>query len=214
MADIFDEVEEDLRRKRAEDLWKKNWPIFAGIAVAVILGVGGWRFYEWREAERAASAGARYERALADASRSPAEAQRIFDQIAADAPAGYRTLARFRAAAELSSRDRDGAIRAYDGLAADGSIGAIMQDLARVRAAMLLIDTAPLTDIAARLEPLATPAGTYRHTARELLALAAVRANDRAAADRWLAAIQTDAETPQGLRGRAEIIASVLAGAQ
>ena len=37
-----------------------------------------------------------------------------------------------------------------------------------------------------RLEPDTAPAATFRHTARELLALSAWRANDAAAARQWL----------------------------
>ena len=49
MADIFKEVDEDLRRDNFEKLWKKYGFYFIGLAVTVVLavaGVQGWRAYD------------------------------------------------------------------------------------------------------------------------------------------------------------------------
>ena len=89
-----------------------------------------------------------------------------------------------------------------------------MQELAAVRAAMLLVDSAPLADVTARLEPLAQPGGAFRHSARELLALAALRANDAAAAKKWIDMVLGDADTPQGVRARIDVLATLAEGAK
>lgn len=75
-----------------------------------------------------------------------------------------------------------------------------------MRAALILVDSAPIADMSRRLEPLAQPGGAFRHTAREILALAATRAGDRAVAKRWTDAIVGDGDTPQGLRTRIELL--------
>ena len=49
-----------------------------------------------------------------------------------------------------------------------------------------------------RLEPLAEPGRTFRHTARELLALSAWRNHDAAAARHYIDMIAADGETPAG----------------
>ena len=84
----------------------------------------------------------------------------------------------------------------YDDIAADRSVGAEQQDLARIRAAGLLLDKSSYPNMLARLEASAAPGATFRHTARELLALSAWRANDAAAARKWLDMIAADGETP------------------
>ena len=61
-----------------------------------------------------------------------------------------------------------------------------------------------------RLEPAAAPGSTFRHTARELLALSAWRAGDMTAARQWLELIANDGETPPGLRSRAEALQALL----
>jgi hypothetical protein len=76
---------------------------------------------------------------------------------------------------------------------------------------MLLVDTTSLAEMQRRLAPLAEPARSFRHTARELLALSAWRNHDLAAARRYLDMIATDVETPAGTRARAEVLSGLIA---
>jgi hypothetical protein len=89
-------------------------------------------------------------------------------------------------------------------------VGQAEQDLATLRAASLLIDTAPYAEIKARLEPLTGPNRTYRHSARELLAVSAWRNKDMTAARQWIDTINTDALSPQTLRSRMEALQALL----
>jgi hypothetical protein len=79
-----------------------------------------------------------------------------------------------------------------------------------VRAAGLLMETDPYDAIRGHLEPATGPDRTYRHTARELLALSAWRANDAVAARQWLDMIGNDAQTPSSMRSRAEALQALL----
>ena len=63
-----------------------------------------------------------------------------------------------------------------------------------MRAGMLLVDTLSLADMRRRLDAAAEPSRSFRHTARELLALSAWRNHDLAAARRYLDMIASDAE--------------------
>jgi hypothetical protein len=98
----------------------------------------------------------------------------------------------------------------FDDIAADPSIGAEQQELARIRAAGLLVDSATYADMKQRLEQDTAPSATFHHSARELLALSAMRANDAAAARQWLDQISADAETPPSIRSRAEALQALL----
>ena len=85
-----------------------------------------------------------------------------------------------------------------------------LRDLAGLRAALLLVDSAPLDEMQRRLEPMTGPKNTFRHSARELLALAAWRAGDTAAARRWSQLVMTDAETPPSVRARIEMLMALV----
>ena len=119
-------------------------------------------------------------------------------------------LARLRAAAEVASRDPQAGAKMYDEIAADRSIGTEQQELARIRAAGLLLDTESYPNMLQRLEPATKPEATFRHSARELLALSAWRANDTTAARQWLDMIANDGETPSAMRSRAEALQALL----
>ena len=203
MSDIFSEVDEEVRRERLQQLWDKYSLYIIALAVLIVAGIGGWRGYEYWVAQKAAAAGAAFENAVTMSEQGKhAEAQAAFAKVVTEAPAGYAVLARFRAASELAQVKAEDAVKAYDALAADGTLGSTWQDLAALRAGMLLVDTASFDDLRKRLEPLTEPTRVYRHTARELLALSAWRARDTAAARRYVELISADAETPPGARTR------------
>lgn len=212
MADIFHEVDEEVRRERLQKLWERYSIYIIAAAVLIVAGIGAWRGYEYWQVKKAAAAGAAFESALTLSEGGKYnEAEAAFAKIETDAPAGYRTLARFRAAAELAHVKTADAVKAYAELAADNSLGATLQDLAAVRAGMLMVDTAPLAEMRARLDAAAEPGRTFRHNARELLALSAWRNHDFTAARRYLDMIASDGETPPGARARADILSALIA---
>jgi hypothetical protein len=215
VSDIFNEVDEEVRREKVKQLWDRYSVLIIGVALVIILGVAGWRGYDWWETRQAAEWGASFEAAaaLAEAGKH-AEAAAAFQKIAAEGTSGYRMLARFRAAAELAPSDPTAAVKAYDAITADASVGRPMQDLAAVRAGFLLLDTAPLAELTTRLEALTTSDRAFRHTARELLAWAAWRADDKAAIKRWIDLIGSDIETPKDMRQRMEALMAVSPGAK
>ncbi|KJC52067.1 hypothetical protein UB31_01590 [Bradyrhizobium sp. LTSP849] len=211
MSELFDEVDEEVRREQLKKLWDKYSIYFIALMVLVVAAVGGWRGYQYLEAKKAAEAGAAFEKAVELSEQDKhTEAEAAFTDLAAKAPSGYRTLARLRAAAEAAARDPKAAAKIYDDIAADRGVGGEWQDLAKIRAAGLLLDSAGYADMQQRLEASATPKSTYRHSAREMLALSAWRNNDMTAARKWLDAIAEDGETPPGLRSRAEALQALL----
>ena len=212
VSDIFQEVDEEVRREQLKKLWERYGNYLVALCVLVVVGVGAWRGYDYWQSRQAEQAGIAFEAAVTLANEGKhKEAEEAFTKVAATAPAGYRVLARLRAAAELAATDRKAAIKAYDDIAADGHVGQVLQDLATVRAALLMTDTATYGDMRARLEPLTAENRAFRHTARELLALSAWRVGDATDAQRWTDMITADPQTPAGLRSRIELLASLMA---
>jgi len=211
VSDIFREVDEEVRRERLEQLWKRYGNYIIAAAVFVLACIGAWRGYVYWEERKAAEAGAAYEAAsaLADAGKH-SEAEAAFAKVASEGTAGYRGLARFREAAQLGLSDPKAAVAAYDVLAKDASLGQPMQDLAAVRAALLLVDTASYQDLRTRLEPLTGSDRPFRHSARELLAFGAWRAGDGVAARQWIEAVVSDPTTPGSIRTRVDVLSALI----
>ncbi|MFD0938250.1 tetratricopeptide repeat protein, partial [Methylobacterium trifolii] len=87
------EVNEDYRRDKVAEIWRRYSGVFIALAILVVGGVGGWRY--WQSAQRAAAetASERFDTAnrLARDGKS-AEADKAYEAIEAQGPAGYRLL--------------------------------------------------------------------------------------------------------------------------
>jgi hypothetical protein len=212
VTDIFQEVDEEVRREQLKKVWQRYGNYIIAGCLLLVVGVVGWRGYDWWEAKRAAESGAAFEQAVTLAeSGKPQEAEAAFAKLANDGTAGYRVLSRLREAAELAQSDPKAAIKAYDEIAADRGAGQVMQDLATLRAGLLLADQAPYADMRSRLELLTGAGRAFRYSARELLALSAWTHGDVNAARQWTDAIIGDPQTPPSARSRAEVLAQLIA---
>jgi hypothetical protein len=212
MSDIIREVDEELRRERFMKLWDRYGIYAVAAAVVVVLAVGGWRGWQWYTEREAAKSGARFEAAMKlvnDNKRSDAEA--AFNALAKDGTAGYRLLGRFRAAAESGKANVVAGVAAYDAIAGDASIEPALRDLARVQAALLLVDSASVAEIKGRMDPL-LGSSPFRNSAREVIGLAHYRAGERAAAAKMFREILSDQDLPPAMRGRAQVMNALLAG--
>jgi hypothetical protein len=211
MSDIFQEVDEEVRRDKAVEFWKKYQNLIIAGAALIVLIAAGYRFYENRKLSAEQAAGSAFQQALAlDHDNKGADAQSALAAIAANGASGYRTLARLAGAAVVSKSDPKGAIAVYDALAADASIGPLFQETAKLRAALLRLD---LGDQAAKpaLTALAAPTGAYRHTARLALGVLALDAGDFVEAGKELDLVVADPEAPVAEKRSAESLLGLVA---
>jgi hypothetical protein len=214
MSDIIREVDEEIRRERYMKLWDRFGLYVVAAALIVVIGLSGWRGWEWYSARQAAESGARFEAAMQLAAKGDrAEAEAAFNELARDATAGYRVLARFRAAAETARTDPKAGVEAFDAIAADSSLEALMRDMARLHAGYLLVDTASVAELNSRMEPLIGPTAPFRHSASEVMGLAHYRAGEYESAAKMFSSLLTDPETPPSLRQRAQVMNALLSGA-
>ena len=215
MSDIFQEVDEEFKRDKVAQFFKKHANLLIGLALLVIAGVGGYRVYTYLEMKKAAEAGLKFESALALATEGKTdEAKAALEAMQKDAPAGYQALIRFKLASDLAKTDKAGAAKAFDALAGDAGLDQNLRDLAKLRAGLLLVDSAPYAEIEQRLNPLTPAAQPWRLAAREALAAAALKAHDSAKAQSYLEMILADTEASRAVRERAEMMmALVLSGA-
>ena len=208
MSDIFREVDEDVRRDQAAEFWKKYQNYIIALVALIVLGTAGWRYYDYQRQQTAQAAGAQFEQALRlDRDGKEAEATAALAKVAAEAPGGYRMLARLADAALTAKTDPARAIAAYDALAQDASIAPLFQETARLRAALLRLDAGETDKAKAALEALAAPpGGAYRQTAREMLGVVALAAQDYQGAGKWLDMVVADPDAPRNLRQTAELL--------
>jgi len=212
MSDIFQEVDEDVRRDKAIEYWNKNQNKIIAVCAAIILATAGFRFYRYEREIAAQNAGAAFQQALTlDQDGKSKEAAAAFAAIATDAPSGYQTLARLAKAASLSAVDPKAALAAYDGIANDASVDPLLAQAAKLRAAMIRLDNGEADQGAKDLEALATAGAPYRNTAREALGALALKKGDFDAAGKWLDAVVSDADAPAPAKERAQTLLGFVA---
>jgi hypothetical protein len=212
MSDIFREVDEDLRHDQYKRLWDRFGPYVIGLAVLIVAVTAGWRLWEYWQLRSAEATGDRFVAALALADKGKREeAIAALDQIAADGSGRYPVLAEFRIASEKAAAgDTEGAVAAFDALAGASATPDMIKPIARLRAALILVDTASLADLEDRIGDLAATGEPWRHSAREILGLAARREGDLATARKSYDQIAADQEKPADLQTRAQFMLALI----
>jgi hypothetical protein len=204
--DIIREIEDDLRSDRLKRLWQRYHVVVYVAAVLVVLAVAAYEVWQHVETTRRSAESLRYAQAMQLVERGDvAGAEQAFEVLGRDAGGrGYGTLARLYDA-DLRARqgDVEGALQRYDAVAADGGVERLLRDLAILLGAGLRVDRDDPASVIQRLQPLLVEDNTWRFSARELVAVAALRAGNRAEARTNLARLSDDAAAPPGIRARA-----------
>ena len=210
------EIDEELRREQLLKLWEKYGTYIIAAAALIIMGVGGMKYYEHRRTQAAEAAGVRFVGAIKElADKKDAEALKALEDIAGSAPAGYATLARLRlAGADRTEGKIAEAVAAYDAIAKERGVDALLADYARLQAAMLRLDTASFTEMQNRLNDLVVEGGAWRFTARDLLGLAAYKAGMADEARQQFQKLLADRGAPPGIADRARMMMAILAEAE
>lgn len=213
MADIFQEVEEDVRRERAEKLWKRIAPLVLAIAIALVLAVGGvtaWRQYV--ASERAESSN-RFNAALGQAaSGDRAGAIAALGALGQEAREPYATLARMRQAALMAEAGDKAAAATFADAAAKAD-DPLVREYAELMAIVQTINTEPADAVIAKLEPLAADGKPWRALARDYLAFLAYKKGDVARARQVWEDIRKDEQAAPSQKARALELLTVTAAA-
>jgi hypothetical protein len=210
VADIFQEVDEEVRQDKLNRLWKKYAPVLIGLAVLVVLataGITGWRQYVNNEREKASDALIAAMSQAASGDR--AGAINALDALSVDAREPDATLARLRAAGlRAESGDAKAAAFQYAEIARTASDNDIRQ-LAEVLAGIQAVSAESLDAGIAKLKPLADTGGPWHNVAREYLAYLTFKKGDVAQAQAIWRQISQDAEASEALKARAaELLAA------
>lgn len=207
MTDIFQEVEEDVRRERYEQIWKKYGHFIIGGVALVILAAGGyqaWTAYD-RSQREASSDQFRAAETLSTTGQNP-KSETAFAALAKDGTSGYATLAKFRLAGIFQNEGkRAEAIKLLRELTSDSN--PVLANTARLRLGWTLAETAPRAEIETLLAPLREAGSPWKANADEVFAYLDLQAGSRGAAQAAYEKLAQDTTAPQGLRQRAGAVA-------
>lgn len=209
---LFREVDEELRHDQFLDMWRKYGNLAVVAGVAVIIGVAGWQIWQGQQTKSRLASSDRFAAAVAliDQGKADDGARDLVD-LAKTGTAGYRLLSRFEQAEMLvAKKDAKGAAAVYDSIAADKSADPLYRDMAVVKSAYLTLDAKDPAQTIDQVAGLTADSSPWRHSAREITALAEIRKGDTAKARDLLKSVADDQSAPQGMRARASEVLKTL----
>jgi hypothetical protein len=206
MADIFDEIDEDLKRDRTQALWTKYGKYVIAAAAAVVLGVGASQgFSAWTRSQAEAAANLYQQSLAAD------DAVAALEQNIGQLTDGYALIGKFQIAAGLAEAgDAAAAESTYLAIAEDSSVAPLYRDAALMLSAMNAPDARAAGELQTRIAPLADGVGPWKAMALELSAALDLRDGNTDAALSKLEMIIELAEVSADLRQRAARLINIL----
>ncbi|TNE35752.1 MAG: tetratricopeptide repeat protein [Alphaproteobacteria bacterium] len=204
MADIFNEVDEEVRKDKSLALWNAYGKYLIALVVLIVAGTAAWAGWQKYQASRSVTDSAAFEKAtrLVD-DKKYADAAADFSALAKDGSKGYAALAALREAAALQEEGKgDEALKVYDALAADSSAPEEFSSLADLLAGYYLINNGSTDEVRKRVGKIAEPGGVWSAAASELVALSYLKDGDRKKAKQLLTELHEDAGIPAGIKER------------
>ena len=206
---LFKEIEEEVRQDQANQWWqsyKKFIIVGAFSIVASVAGYQGWKSFIISESLRRGEA---FESAQTLMKAGQADkAVLALIAISEETNDGYSKLSLFKeASAALKKNEVNQAISIYRNLSNDQDLAKLYQDLAIILGAMQQIerDIQP-KDLVDKVTKLNNQSDPWRHSAREILALASLKNGNIEKAKQFLNELKNDVTTPQGIASRGKII--------
>jgi len=215
VVDVFEQVEEELRSERYKRLARTWLPVVGGVLLVSLIAAlawWGWQSWETSKAEKAAVA---YQTGLeALEAGNPVAADVAFAQAVDNGNSAYKSLAlQQRAGVAVATNKIPEAIAFLDE-AAKANGDELLADPARLKAAMLLMDTATLADIEARLTPLTKEGRPLRPFAQEALAMARLQNGQLPQARELFVLLSLGQDIPESIQEKASAaIAMIDSGA-
>lgn len=208
------EVNEEMRRAQAQAIWDRFGPATIVLAILIVLGTAIYVAYDYWDRSRANASGDKFSQALLLANQNKSDEAIAALKDLEDAGYGaYPILARMRTATELVDKaDFKGAVAGFDAVAADTAIPMAIRDMARLRAAFVLVDNGSVDEVSTRVQPMLEDTNPLRHSAREALALADWKAGKAADALKLFDQIGQDEAAPRNTRERANVMGELIRG--
>ena len=214
MADIFNEVDEDVRKEKSLALWKTYGKYVIGLAVLIVVATAAYVAWKNYQQNQSREQGAMFEAAASLGNEGKyGEAAAAFAGLAESGNAGYRPLSALReAAAMIDAGEGDKALIIYQDLAANSSAGKEFSSLASLLAGYYLLNNGTTEEVRSHIAGLTEPGGIWSGSANELLALSYIKDGDIGKAKEVLTLIQNDAGTPDDIKSRVNQLLAALEG--
>ena len=206
MGDIFREIDEDLRRDRLQEVWKRYGTYILTAAAVIVVATAAWvAWQEYQQRNNVNTTAALHTAMSAARSDNTDAAIGAFAEVSQNGTAGQAALALLQEAAlRAGNGDSDNARVLYRNVLDNRSLDAPYHALAAIRLVELDLAEGNPAELLSMLQPLMANDSPWRLTAWELAAYLQRRAGDTEAARGHLQRILDDSDSSASARARAE----------
>jgi hypothetical protein len=195
VADIFTEVDEELRADRARAFWQKYGNYLIGAALLAVLAAALWWGWQRYDNYRRQQASVEFLQAVQQQQKDAQAGNAALDRVAAQG-GGYGLLARFQLANNAAASDPAHAADLLAAIAGDEKVDPAARHLAAIEAGLMKLQVNKPADALALVQPLAVEGNPYRLSALEVSGLAQLAAGDKDKARETFTQLQGLASAP------------------
>ncbi len=209
---ILREIDEAVRKDDLEQFGKKYGTALIGGVVAILVGFGGYLYWDSQQEAELEGHSETLTRALdqVEAGNFAAASEAAGELVTTDNAAAKTSALMLQAGAALEQGDTAAAVALYAQVAADENAPPALRDLATIREIATNFEEREPADVIERLSSLAVPGNAFFGSAGELTAMAHLDAGNEAEAGALFAAIAKGEGVPETLQSRARQMAGLL----
>ena len=206
MADLVDEIKEDIRQEKYASLWKSLGNYVIGGAIAIIAITAGFVLLKNYNITQYEEHGNILYGAFSNESGNNIEiAVKEYSSLANKEKAVYSAIANMRKASLFVKEGKNSeATGIYKDISEDETTPSEIKELSEIIYLQNAIEVNNDHSLLSRLQELAKGQGAFKHSAQELLAFSKLKAGEYKEAKKIFEDLSSDVKTPTRMRGRSE----------
>ena len=205
MADLFQEIDDELRQDKASSLWKLYGKYVVAVAIIIIMCVGGYKFWQQKQLDNGEKASIAYEAALARSASG--DFKGAIDQLNEKElriTPGYAALSQMQKAnLAIKIKDFEAALITYKDIAENDDYPQSIKEWASFRRAAVRVEKQIDSNASADLDKLIATDSPWRFLAKEIKAIKEIEIGNNSEAKAIFSELADDENAPERLRVRA-----------
>ena len=205
MADLFQEIDDELRQDKASRLWKLYGKYVIAAAIIIVTSVGGYKFWQQKQLDDGEKASIAYEAALARSASG--DFKGAIDQLnekELGITPGYAALYQMQKAnLAMKIKDFEAALITYKDIAENDDYPQSIKEWASFRHAAVRVEKQIDSNASADLDTLIATDSPWRFLAKETKAIKEIEIGNNSEAKAIFSELADDENAPERLRVRA-----------
>ena len=205
MADLFQEIDDELRQDKASRLWRVYGKYVVAVAIVIIISVAGYKFWQQKQLDDGEKASIAYEAALARSASG--DFKGAIDQLNEEELGivpGYAALSQMQKAnLAMKIKDFEAALITYKDIAENDDYPQSIKEWASFRHAAVRVEKQIDSNASADLDTLIATDSPWRFLAKEIKAIKEIETGNNSGAKAIFSELADDENAPERLRVRA-----------